>query len=92
MIVTANTFLGDTWRLGVTLLALLFLSVFWYLVVSRITPFPGPGNTKEGSEPAPTKYPRIQRVTVICDVVLFIWIVVEGAVVIPIMLTKYGLH
>jgi hypothetical protein len=31
-------------------------------------------------------------VTVICDVVLFIWIVVEGAIVIPIMLTKYGLH
>ena len=92
MIVLANTFLGDTWRLAVTLLALLFLAVFWYFVVSRITPFPGPGRNKEASGPAPNKYPKIQRVTVICDVVLFIWIVVEGAVVIPIMLTKYGLH
>jgi uncharacterized membrane protein len=90
MIVNA-TFLGDTWRLGVTLLALLLLSVFWYVVVSRITPFPGPGKTETSGEPAPNKYPRIQRVTVICDVVLFVWIVVEGAVVIPIMMTKYGL-
>jgi hypothetical protein len=90
MILTA-TFLGDTWRLAVTLLALIFLSVFWYVVVSRITPFPGSGKAKD-SEPAPNKYPKIQRVTVICDVVLFIWIVLEGAVVIPVMLTKYGLN
>ena len=92
MIVTA-TFLGDTWRIGVTLLGLLILSVFWYLVVSNITPFPGTQSKAEsGGEPPPFKFPKIQRVTVICDVVLFVWIVVEGAVVIPVMLTKYGLH
>jgi hypothetical protein len=104
MIVGANTILGDTWRMGVTLLALLIISVFWYLVVSNITPFPGTKSGKtepEGDEErpnrkyprmGPVKYPKIQRATVIADVVLFVWIVVEGAVVIPIMLTKYGLH
>ena len=93
MIVSANTFLGDTWRIGVTVIALLILSVFWYLVVSNVTPFPGTkGAEKPAGPPKPPKYPGIQRVTVICDVVLFIWIVVEGAIVIPMMLTKYGLH
>jgi hypothetical protein len=93
MIVSANTVLGDTWRLGVTLLGLLILSVFWYLVVSNVTPFPGTkGGEKRTGPPKPSRYPGIQRVTVICDVVLFSWIVVEGAIVIPIMLTKYGLH
>jgi hypothetical protein len=87
-----HTLLGDTWRIGVTLLALLALAVFWYLVVSNITPFPAPkGHVKSDGPPLPNKYPRIQRVTVICDVVLFVWIVVEGAIVIPIMFTKYGL-
>jgi len=101
MIVAANTILGDTWRLAVTLLALLLLSLFWYVVVRNVTPFSASASEKSDSEkPAskpwsramPSKFPRIQRVTVICDVVLFIWIVVEGAIVIPIMLTKYGLH
>ena len=93
MIVLANTVLGDSWRMGVTLLGLLILSVFWYLVVSNITPFPGTkGQPKPDGEPEPVKFPRIQKVSVICDVVLFVWIVVEGAIVIPIMLTKYGLH
>jgi hypothetical protein len=92
MIVTA-TFLGDTWRLGLTLVVLLVIGVFWYLLVSNITPFPGTsGGEKRTSPKLPPKYPRIQRVTVICDVVLFVWIVVEGAVVIPFMLVKFGLH
>ena len=88
-----DTLLGDTWRIGVTLLGLLILAGFWYLVVSNITPFPGTkGQPQPEGEPTPSKFPRIQRVTVICDVVLFVWIVVEGAVVIPVMMTKYGLH
>jgi hypothetical protein len=93
MIVAANTFLGDAWRIGVTLIALLVLSLFWYYVVSRITPFPGTkGKEKREGPPPEEKYPMIQKVTVTCDVILFIWIVLEGVVVIPIMLTKYGLH
>lgn len=106
MIVAANTVLGDTWRIAVTLVALGVIGGFWYLIVSNITPFPsarpapgGDGNGDAPSEPqrkyprlSASRYPKIQRFSVTCDVVLFIWIVLEGVIVVPIMLIKYGLH
>ena len=101
MIVAANTVLGDTWRIAVTLLALGVIGVFWYLIVSNITPFPGPrpASSEDGPERkrkyprlGVSRYPKIQRFSVSCDIVLFVWIVLEGVVVVPIMLIKYGLH
>jgi hypothetical protein len=87
-----HTVLGDLWRTTVTLLALGILGGFWYLVVSNITPFPAAGKKMEGEPPSPNKYPRIQRVAVAWDVILFIWIVLEGAVLIPYLFIRYGLH
>ena len=112
MIVAANTVLGDTWRIGVTLVALLIIGVFWYLIVSNITPFSSgqgrpDGDSADGTEDArrglgprprrypqlsPSRYPKVQRFSVRCDIVLFIWIVLEGVIVVPLMLIKYGLH
>jgi hypothetical protein len=112
MIVAANTVLGDTWRIGVTLVALGVIGGFWYLIVSNITPFPSaraaPGADSsddgdlDGDAPSvpqrkyprltPSRYPKIQRFSVRCDIVLFVWIVLEGVIVVPIMLIKYGLH
>jgi hypothetical protein len=115
MIIPADTILGDTWRLAVTLLALLFIAVFWYLICSNLTPFPAvyrdhpgvdgdPTGAEVPVEPTtqsagpkypklrPSRYPKIQRFAVTSDIILFVWIVVSGAVVIPIMLIKYGLH
>jgi hypothetical protein len=88
MTLFANTVLGDTWRLAVSLLVLLVLAVLWYFVVSNITPFAGKPESSEGKWP----FRRLQRVTVICDVILFVWIVLEGALLIPYMLIRYGLH
>jgi hypothetical protein len=108
MIVAANTVLGDTWRIAVTLLALGVIGGFWYLIVSNITPFPSarPASAQDddgdpGADAVPaqryprlsaSRYPKIQRFSVSCDIVLFIWIVLEGVIVVPIMLIKYGLH
>jgi hypothetical protein len=94
---TVATVLGDTWRFGVTLLVLGIVTVFWYFVVSRLTPFPGTtggddhgGASKEEEEEE--RYPRIRKFTVASDIVLFVWIVLEGAIVIPFMFIKYGMH
>jgi hypothetical protein len=100
MTVLANTVLGDTWRMAVTLLALLVIGLFWYLIVSRITPFPGPARQPDDDDAprpryprlSPSRYPKIQRFSVTADVVLFVWIVLEGVIVVPIMLIKYGLN
>lgn len=104
MTIMANTVLGDTWRIGVTLIALFVIGAFWYFVVSNITPFSGggPRPADDETQPAtpqrkypqlrPSRYPKVQRFSVSCDIVLFVWIVLEGVIVVPLMLIKYGLH
>ena len=101
MTILADTVLGDTWRIGVTLLALLIIGAFWYFVVSNITPFSSRPATDESEDAGPKRkypqlrpsaYPKVQKWSVTADVVLFIWIVLEGVVLVPLMLIKYGLH
>jgi hypothetical protein len=97
VIIAANTVLGDTWRIAVTLIALLILAVLWYVIVSNITPFSGsrsdgPQEKKRYPQLSPSRYPKVQRFSVRCDIVLFVWIVLEGVIVVPLMLIKYGLH
>jgi hypothetical protein len=105
MTIVANTVLGDTWRIAVTLLVLLIIGLFWYVVVSNITPFSSAraadgedGSQKSGPPPpkypkmSPSRYPKVQRFSVRADIVLFVWIVLEGVIVVPLMLIKYGLH
>ncbi|MHB8690989.1 MAG: hypothetical protein ACYDHH_07050 [Solirubrobacteraceae bacterium] len=104
MTIIANTVLGDTWRIAVTLIVLLVIGVGWSFVVSNITPFSG-GSSRpadDDGQPAaprrrypqlrPSRYPKVQRFSVTCDIVLFVWIVLEGVIVVPLMLIKYGLH
>ena len=90
MMVFGNTVLGDTWRMAVTVAVLGLLALIWYFVVSRITPFPGTSGPVDEQEEQ--KFPQVQRFTLVADVVLFVWIVLEGAIIIPFMLIKYGLH
>lgn len=68
------------------------LTAFWYFVVSRITPFPGTRGPVDNSGADVDDYPRLRRFTLTCDVILFVWIVAEGAFIIPFMLYRYGLH
>ena len=92
MILTA-TLLADTLRFAVSIAALAVLTAVWYLVVSRVTPFPGTSGPSDPNRPSEgERYPRLQRFTITADVILFIWVVVEGMIVIPFMLIKYGLH
>lgn len=105
MTILADTVLGDTWRFAVTLLALGIIAGFWYFVVSNITPFSSgpPPAESDADQPStapkrkypqlsPSAYPKVQRWSVTADVVLFVWIVLEGVILIPLMLIKYGLH
>ena len=106
MTIMANTVLGDSWRIAVTLLALVAIGVFWYFVVSNITPFSGPSRPASNDDAAgeqvaparkypklqPSRFPKVQRFSVTCDIVLFVWIVLEGVIVVPLFLIKYGLH
>jgi hypothetical protein len=83
-----------TWRFGSTLLILAALSVFWFVVCSRITPFPGTKHEPlpEDAPDPPERYPALRRFTVTADLVLFVWIVLEGFFLIPFLFIKYGLH
>jgi hypothetical protein len=84
--------LGDTWRLIVSVAILVAIAAFWYRIVSRLTPFGG-GTMDPALEAArEAKYERLRRVTVRLDVMFFIWLVVEGAIVVPWMMIKYGLQ
>jgi hypothetical protein len=92
MIVTA-TLIADTLRFAVSIAALAALTAVWYVVVTRVTPFPGTSGPRDPDRPpGEERYPRLQRFTIRADVILFIWVVVEGMIVIPFMLIKYGLH
>lgn len=85
----AGTFVDDLVVYVRAVLILFALTAFWYFVVSRITPFRG--STGRSTEPA-QDYPLLQRFTLTCDVILFAWIVLEGAFIIPFMMLRYGLH
>lgn len=87
---------NETWRWGSSILILTALSVFWWFVVTRITPFPGtergPGPFPDDDEEPVERYPRLRSFTVKADVFLFVYIVLEGFFVIPFLFIKYGMH
>jgi hypothetical protein len=85
---------GEIWRIGLTLLALLAILGIWALILPNLTPFAShftPSQVEAEKERA-GRYRRLHRITVRIDVVLFIWLVVEGALLVPWLFTRYGLR
>jgi hypothetical protein len=87
-------FWAETWRLGLTIIALLGLVGIWALIIPNLTPFGGsytPAQVEAEKERA-HRYQRLHRITVRLDVLFFIWLVVEGAALIPWLFIRYGLR
>jgi hypothetical protein len=81
------------WRVGITVAALIGLAVFWYVVLSNITPF---STTFSESDvkleiARERRFRTLARTTVALDVLLFVWLVVEGAFLVPWMVARYGI-
>ncbi|HEY1973689.1 MAG TPA: hypothetical protein VGH89_37465 [Pseudonocardia sp.] len=81
------------WRIGITVLALIGLAVFWYVVLSNITPF---STTFSDADvkleiARERRYRNLARTTVALDVLFFVWLVVEGALLVPWMVARYGI-
>jgi hypothetical protein len=81
------------WRIGITVLALIGLAVFWYVVLSNITPF---STTFSDADvkleiARERRYRNLARTTVALDVLFFVWLVVEGAFLVPWMVARYGI-
>ena len=85
---------GDVWRIGLTLIALLVILGIWALILPNLQPFVTnftPSQVEAEIERA-SRFKRLHRWTVRIDVVFFVWLVVEGAFLVPYLFTHYGLR
>ncbi len=88
------TIWGEVWRIGLTVVALLAILGTWALVIPNLTPFGGsytPAQV-EAEKARAHRYRRLHRLSVRIDVVFFIWLVVEGALLVPWLFIHYGLR
>lgn len=85
--------LGELWRVGLTLVALLALVGFWALVLPNLTPFAQTFTSAqaEAEKQRETRFRTIRKVSVGLDVLFFVWLVVEGALLVPWLLARYGI-
>jgi hypothetical protein len=86
---------GDTWRIGLTLLGMAALVGVWALILPHLSPFGNRPFTpsqveEEARRSAP--YKKLQNWSVRLDVFFFIYLVVEGAILVPYLFIVYGLR
>jgi hypothetical protein len=85
---------GDVWRIGLTVIVLLVVLGVWALILPNLQPFVThftPSQVDAEIERA-SRYKLLHRWSVRIDVVFFIWLVVEGAFLVPYLFTHYGLR
>ena len=85
---------GDVWRIGLTLVALLAILAIWALILPNLQPFVTnftPSQVEAEIERS-SRFKLLHRWTVRIDVVFFVWLVVEGAFLVPYLFTHYGLR
>jgi hypothetical protein len=86
---------GDTWRIGLTLLAMGALVLIWALVLPNIAPFGNHSYTPsqvqdEIKRSAP--YKKLQSWSVKIDIFFFVYLAVEGVILVPYLFIVYGLR
>lgn len=84
----------DILRFAVTIVTLCGIVLFYYVLCSSITPFPAnftPSQAEEEKRRA-ARYATLHKHSVRIDVIFFVWLVVEGAFLIPWMFMRYGLQ
>lgn len=81
------------WRVGVTVAALVGLAVFWYLVLSNLTPFSTTFSEADVKVEIARerRFKNLMKTSVALDVLFFVWLVVEGAFLVPWMVSRYGI-
>lgn len=81
------------WRVGVTVVALVGLAAFWYTVLSNLTPFSTTFSEADiqAEIARERRFRGLARTTVALDVLFFVWLVVEGAFLVPWMVARYGI-
>jgi hypothetical protein len=86
--------LADAWRIGLTLVLLLVLLGIWALILPNLTPFPSTFTPSqvEAEKERESRYRTLHKFSVRIDIVFFVWLVVEGALLVPWLFTKYGLR
>jgi hypothetical protein len=85
---------GETWRVGLTLIGLLAVLGIWMLIIPNLTPFGGQYTPSqvEAEKQRASRYRRLHKFSVRIDVLFFIWLVVEGALLVPYLFLHYGLR
>lgn len=89
-----ETLLLDVLRFAVTIVALVGILAFWYVLCSSLTPFPAnfTPSQAEAEKRRSARYATLHKHSVRIDVIFFVWLVVEGAFLIPWMFMRYGLQ
>jgi hypothetical protein len=86
---------GEAWRVGLTLLMLAGVLGVWALVLPNLTPFgnrPFTPSQVEAEKERANRFRLLHKYTVRIDVIFFVWLVVEGALLVPYLFGHYGLR
>ena len=86
---------GETWRIGLTLVTLLGVLGVWALIIPNLTPFgnrPFTPSQIEAEKERAGQFKTLHKYTVRIDVIFFVWLVVEGALLVPWLFGHYGLR
>ena len=88
-----NGALADTLRIGATLGVLGAVLLVWALILPNLTPFPGTFTPSEAQAEAKraARYERLHKTSLRVDILFFVWLVVEGAFLVPWLFLKYGM-
>lgn len=86
--------LAETARITATLGVLGLLLVLWALILPNLTPWPSTftPTQAEAERRRAERYARLHRSSLRIDIIFFVWLVVEGAVLVPVLFLKYGMQ
>jgi fatty acid desaturase len=88
-----NGALEETLRIAATLGVLGAVLLVWALILPNLTPFPVTftPTQAEAERKRAERYRRLHETSLRVDILFFVWLVVEGAFLVPWMFGKYGM-
>jgi hypothetical protein len=88
-----NDVLAETARIGATLGVLGAVLLVWALILPNLTPWPCTytPTQAEAERKRAERYRRLHETSLRVDILFFVWLVVEGAFLVPWLFLKYGM-
>lgn len=85
--------LEETLRISATLGVLGVVLLVWALILPNLTPWPSTftPSQAEAERKRAERYARLHRTSLRVDILFFVWLVVEGAFLVPWLFIKYGM-